>query len=222
MKLAALLEGIRRRRKERWEFKWQANAWAPLARDPANQAKCHRYWIEYRHLDDIRALVPMDASTRVLDVGCGITGVLHFVPGRRVGVDPLAERYKTVYTYPPEIEIRKAYAESLPFEDASFDVVFSSNMIDHVEDPVRMVAEVQRVLRPGGHFVLTCEVFGDDQGARNVAHPHTMSAERLLELVAPFETVRRWTSPWIGLRNYVLGNPPSAQLEHVLLLRKRG
>ena len=214
------VERLRLRRKEDWEFRWQSAKWAALFREPANQAKCEEYWVRYRHLDDIRRLVPMDERTSILDVGCGISTVLHFLPGRRVGVDPLGDRYKAIYDYPKELDIRRGYAERLPGGDGSFDVVFCSNCIDHTSDPAQGIAEIARVLRPGGHFVLTCEVFDEDPGVRNAGHPHGITAEKLRALVAGFEPVAAWDAPWIGLRAYVLGEPATSQREHVLLVRK--
>jgi len=218
--LSSLVERWRLKRKEDWEFRWQAEKWAALFRDPRNQAKCHEYWVRYRHLDDIRAAVPMGPETTILDVGCGISTVLHFLPGRRSGVDPLGDRYKAIYRYPAEIDIRRGYAESVPFPDRSFDVVFCSNCIDHVSEPARAIEEIDRVLRPGGHVVLTCEVFDEDPGKRNAGHPHGLTSEKLRALVAGLTTVAAWESPWIGLRAYVLGEPATAQREHILLLGK--
>lgn len=43
----------------------------------------------------------------------------------------------------------------LPFEDASFDLILSDQVLEHVDDPVRCVAEARRVLRPGGIQVHT-------------------------------------------------------------------
>lgn len=44
-------------------------------------------------------------------------------------------------------------AESLPFADRSFDLVFTNNVLEHLEDPERAFSEVARVLRPGGWFL---------------------------------------------------------------------
>jgi len=50
------------------------------------------------------------------------------------------------------IELRQAGAEELPFEDASFDTVVSTLVFCSVGDPSRGLAEVRRVLKPGGTF----------------------------------------------------------------------
>lgn len=48
-------------------------------------------------------------------------------------------------------------AERLSFADASFDYVISCECLEHVLHPERMAAEIFRVLKPGGHFILTTE-----------------------------------------------------------------
>ena len=50
-------------------------------------------------------------------------------------------------------DLRRIDAESLPFADASFDVVWSWGVIHHSENPERIIAEIHRVLRPGGVFL---------------------------------------------------------------------
>jgi SAM-dependent methyltransferase len=201
-----------------WEFWWQQTQWLHLWTKPGTQEKCLEYWQKFRHLDDIRSLAQYSESTYALDVGCGLSSVLHYLTGRRCAVDPLAERYKAIYKYPfPVIE---ASGESLPFEADTFDLVFCSNCIDHTTSPTKTISEVRRVLKVRGWFVLTCEIFANDLGERNVGHPHSLTAGKLLELARDFEIVAHWDSPWYGMRNYVIGGPPTEQREHILLLRK--
>jgi SAM-dependent methyltransferase len=50
-------------------------------------------------------------------------------------------------------DLRRVDAEILPFADASFDVVWSWGVIHHSERPERIIAEIHRVLRPGGVFL---------------------------------------------------------------------
>lgn len=205
-----------------WEFEWQRTYWSDLWRRPDVRAKCHEYWVRHRHLEDVLVRVRVDTATRVLDVGCGLSSVLHWVPGQRVGVDPLAPRYRTLWEYP--FPVVAAWGESLPFADGAFDLVFCSNCIDHATDPEATMAEIARVMAPGGRFVLTCEVFAVDPGVRNPAHPHSMTRESLCKLAerAHFKVVEQWDSPWYGLRNWSLGNPPTENCEAILLLAGLG
>jgi ubiquinone/menaquinone biosynthesis C-methylase UbiE len=50
-------------------------------------------------------------------------------------------------------QLQRVDAETLPFPDASFDLVWSWGVIHHAEYPERILAEVRRVLRPGGAFL---------------------------------------------------------------------
>jgi SAM-dependent methyltransferase len=90
---------------------------------------------------------------RVLDVGCGAKPYLPFVAHRAVtyrGLDAM-----------PGIHVDDVgSAESLPYSDDSFDVVFCTQVLEHLEDPTAAVAEMSRVLAPGGvAFVSTHGVF---------------------------------------------------------------
>jgi ubiquinone/menaquinone biosynthesis C-methylase UbiE len=50
-------------------------------------------------------------------------------------------------------DLRRCDAEALPFDDQSFDIVYSWGVIHHSDSPARVVAEIHRVLRPGGLFL---------------------------------------------------------------------
>jgi SAM-dependent methyltransferase len=91
---------------------------------------------------------------RVLDLGCRYGALTRaYVEGNDVvGIDvdreALAEAAKL------GIETRWADVEQpLPFEDESFDVVVAGELLEHVRDPERLVADARRVLRPGGRLV---------------------------------------------------------------------
>jgi ubiquinone/menaquinone biosynthesis C-methylase UbiE len=49
--------------------------------------------------------------------------------------------------------LRRVDAETLPFDDDTFDVVYSWGVIHHSEKPERIIAEIHRVLKPGGQFL---------------------------------------------------------------------
>ena len=50
-----------------------------------------------------------------------------------------------------------AYGEAIPRPASSFDLVVSLQVLEHVKDPEKVLSEVWRVLKPGGHFYLACE-----------------------------------------------------------------
>jgi SAM-dependent methyltransferase len=91
---------------------------------------------------------------RVLDLGCrdGALSRAYAEGNSLVGVD--ADREALAEAEKLGIETRWAdLDETLPFEEASFDVVVAGELLEHLRDPHRVVAEVRRVLRPGGTFV---------------------------------------------------------------------
>jgi len=53
------------------------------------------------------------------------------------------------------VSFEKGDAEDMPFEDDTFDLVISGNTLHLVKNPVRMFSEIQRVLKPGGRFLVS-------------------------------------------------------------------
>lgn len=189
-----------------------------------NKPLFEEHFRKYRFYDEMKDILNIDPSTKVLDVGCGISTVLHFVDGERYGIDPLAEEYKKIYNYPGGIKLVQALSEAIPFEDGYFDVVFCTNVLDHVEDPDKTVAEVLRVLKPGGFFVLTVEVF-PRKVTRDPAHPHLFTEEDVRTMIAgPFEKVFEKSSSMMELEEkggkLRLVESHKGTREMVLLLKK--
>lgn len=86
-------------------------------------------------------------SKDVLDVGTGSGMIASYFQARvRTiwSVDVLDERADKDFPF------RLIQSESLPFDDASFDVVISNHVIEHVDDQLRHLQEIARVLRPDG------------------------------------------------------------------------
>lgn len=108
-----------------------------------------------RRLELVRRYVPLQGR-RILDAGCG------------VGMYTTAFRRYTPYVFGIEVEtqravearshdqalVTQAVGETLPFPDATFDVVFSHEVLEHVQNDRLCAREMVRVTRPGGHIVV--------------------------------------------------------------------
>ncbi|HET7708189.1 MAG TPA: class I SAM-dependent methyltransferase [Sphingomicrobium sp.] len=110
--------------------------------------------------DKLAALRPIAADSSVLEVGSGAHGLIfYFDGGRKVGIDPLADQYRELFpAWQGRATTIAAYGEELPFEDSSFDFVLCDNVVDHAESPRRIVAEIARVLKPGGLLYFTVNI----------------------------------------------------------------
>ena len=103
-----------------------------------------------------------DGVAAVLDIGCNAGALLRAcdlrLPGARLaGVDINAAALETARKAVPRATIQRSGAESLPFEDAAFDRVFCTEVLEHVPPDLRRQAfrEMWRVLKPNGELVIT-------------------------------------------------------------------
>ena len=92
-----------------------------------------------------------------------------------------------------EVEGRVADAESIPYDDDTFDLVVGHAVLHHIPDLDLAMREVLRVLKPGGRFVFAGEpTERGDWVARRLSRATWWAATRLTHL-APFE--ERWARP---------------------------
>lgn len=110
-----------------------------------------------RRLERIKPIKPDD---KILEVGSGAHGLIFgFGDNFGVGIDPLAVDYKRLFPkWQTSAKTVTAIGEELPFDDASFDLVLSDNVIDHAENPYKIVDEISRVLKPAGLLYFTVNV----------------------------------------------------------------
>jgi ubiquinone/menaquinone biosynthesis C-methylase UbiE len=96
---------------------------------------------------------------RLLDAGCGpgtITlGLARQVaPGQVIGIDVEESQFEHVRKQAEReglnLELRKASVYDLPFQSSSFDAVFAHGLIESLSDPAAAIAELRRILKPGG------------------------------------------------------------------------
>jgi SAM-dependent methyltransferase len=120
-----------------------------------------QYLIYLFHMASYRFAERYTKGCEVLDYGCGSgygSAVVAAEAARVVGVDVSDEaiEHARANFSAPRLEFAPIEADRpLSFPDHSFDTVLSFQVIEHVRDPAAYLSEVRRVLRPGGHLVLT-------------------------------------------------------------------
>jgi len=133
----------------------------------ARSAGYEHGWRGRLHHDIVDIVVDMalrldPAPRRVLDVGCGTGYLLRRVAGlvpdadSLVGVDPAPGMVSAAAAAGGDARLafHRGTAETLPFPDATFDLVVATTSFDHWEDQAEGVRQIARVTAPGGHFVL--------------------------------------------------------------------
>src|SRR3989440_4746657 len=108
---------------------------------------------------------------RILDVGCGTGANLQMLAnhGASEGVDVSGEALDFCRARGLS-KVKQGAAESLPYEDASFDLVTGLDVVEHLDDDLAGLKEMRRVLRPRGRallFVPALIIFWGAQGEIN-------------------------------------------------------
>jgi SAM-dependent methyltransferase len=125
----------------------------------------------------------LDAGTnlRWLDVGCGNGAFTEDViarcgPAAVTGIDPSADQLSYARTRPgvTQADFRVGDAQNLPFADDTFDVAAMALVIAFVPDPDRAVAEMARVVRPGGWVAA---YMWDTMAGGSPTHPMYLASE---------------------------------------------
>jgi len=97
---------------------------------------------------------------RVLDIGPGPRGSLEWADNAklRVGLDPIADRYMDVGIVGQDMSYVMASSSKIPFPSNYFDIIVTLNALDHVKEMDSTITEIERVLRPGGFFLVQVDV----------------------------------------------------------------
>jgi SAM-dependent methyltransferase len=149
-----------------------------------------RYWLEF-HLTFYRYAKQWAEGADVLDIGCGYG----------YGSNLLSKSARSVTGldyHPPAIAFARenygAGAENLrylehnannplPFVDDSFDLIVSSEVLEHVENQEGLIREVRRVCRSGGRAIIKTPNIVSDPNNTNPHHEHVFSLEEYREFM---------------------------------------
>lgn len=130
-----------------------SEGWSALARTPTGRWTVWKFnWLANHKISAALERASVHARGVLLDVGCGSKPFARHFDGR-------LERYIGVDLQPPPLPWpgrpdAYARAEALPVRDESVDTVLGLQMLTYMPEPLRMLEEVRRVLRPGGVLLL--------------------------------------------------------------------
>jgi SAM-dependent methyltransferase len=124
-------------------------------------------------------------NPRILDVGCGTGGNLEMLEkfGVAEGVDVSDDALE--FCKAKGLRVHKGLAEKLPFEDESFNVVTALDVIEHLDDDVAGLKEMNRVLKTGGRTLIFVPAFmwlwgvQDDVSNHRIRYTKKQIVERL-------------------------------------------
>jgi sarcosine/dimethylglycine N-methyltransferase len=138
------------------------------ADDEEDIATASRRTVE--HMAD--RIAPLGPDSHVVDLGAGYGGAARYLAQRfgcRVTAINLSEAENARHREQNEaagvshlIDVVDGNFEDLPFDDARFDVAWSQDAILHSGRRARVIAEIARVLKPGGQLVFTDPMQSDD------------------------------------------------------------
>jgi SAM-dependent methyltransferase len=138
----------------------------------------------------------------VLDAGCGTGLNLRHLPPGSIGMDINPRNVETVSRRLPQQRCVLGDVEAMPFDDATFGTVVCTEVLEHVPDPSRALAEIKRVLVPGGVLIGSVPArswiwhlrFLSSTCPRDEPFHNEYKPPEVRDLLAGFEVVRIWYS----------------------------
>jgi len=113
-----------------------------------------------------------------LEIGCGygrVTPLLKIFSENVTGLDPNKEVLQDLENHFPGIEAVKGFAEDLPFEDNSFDLIYTRGVLQHIPESSleNVVSEIERVLQPNGVLFIQELTWDKPRFYKQHLHPRT-------------------------------------------------
>lgn len=181
---------------ERWkvaqknEKKFWENSWKEKLDEKEDLSQA--YWKS--HQDLLNEHLNMGKETKLLEIGGGATPFIAILNScEKYSLDPLMDYFRSNFKLPKGIKYIQGVGEKLPFEDGYFDFVLITNVIDHVNNPSKVLSEIKKVLKKGGILYLSVDchnlflknykITKEFLGWGDPPHPHSFSVKSMKKLI---------------------------------------
>ena len=204
---------------QRWRLaqKYEKRHWEIRPRKQRSDEVLHDYY------EFFKKSLSLGDDLSVLDIGSGPFGMITYFQGTaRCALDPLLDDYSQKTGITKGTALVKGVAEHLPFIDGSFDMVVSTNAIDHVMKPGQMLREVQRVIKERGCTLISVYCSGlmmkvvldlrEKIHEGDVLHQHHLSFLSMVRLLNPLFNIKRIV---IGLRGDMDFSEKDVLIQHL-------
>lgn len=152
------------------------------------------YKIKERIKNDIEPYAKLDENSKILQIGGGCKDIINFWDiGKRFAIDPLIDFYlKNFKVLKNQVKFSAGIGENLPYISDCFDVVFLINVLDHTQQPEKVLSEIHRTLKKNGILYLTVNTFSKPVSVAryfvelfkiDTGHPHTFTYNSITNLL---------------------------------------
>lgn len=188
--------------------------WDTRARSGGKEAKTRHYSfyggiVDYLHDEHHHGEV-------ILDIGCFVGILLRDVQKanpllRLYGVDISPQAIEFARENVPEGEFTVGEVPPLPYKDNSFDVILCTETLEHLDEPVELVKEARRVLKPGGEFIVSVPE-GD---MKCEEHMTIYSLQSFMEQMSPYLKLVKFYIKRHKSTKYIIGVWKKPCLKHI-------
>jgi 2-polyprenyl-3-methyl-5-hydroxy-6-metoxy-1,4-benzoquinol methylase len=107
--------------------------------------------------------LPINIAPRILDIGCGRGNLLKIMKGMGCDCHGTERTEFPMDDHSQGIHIHRENLEDIVFAEGFFDAVVIWHVLEHIDNPISMIQETARILRPGGMLVVAVPNFGSFQ-----------------------------------------------------------
>lgn len=128
----------------------------------------------------------------VVELGPGPLGYTSVISAdKKIAIEPLTDRLRELFALPEDVEYLKGKGEAIPLPDDCADVVFCSNVLNHVQNPEKVLQEITRILKSGG--IMYFSIYFDVQ---STLHPFNFTRRGIKKLLDKYFSSERIIDKW--------------------------